>query len=214
VVLPPHHHVPAAVYLAAPRAVHPASPEAEERMYFGEPGQQNTRAALKIAKEEAQRRSVRHLVVATTTGETGIMAAELLQGTDIELICVTHNTGFKEPGSLELPPETKKRIEELGGKILTCPMVLRSLGGAIRKKYGYSEQQLVADVLRMFGQGMKVCVEIAAMAADAGLVPPSEVIAVAGTSSGADTVVLLHVDSSNRFFDIKIREILAKPSEF
>ena len=183
-------------------------------MYFKEPGPENTEAALRIAKEEAERKSISHLVVATTSGKTGILAAQLLQGTGIELICVTHNAGFKDPGGVELPSETKERIETLGGIVLTCPMVLRSLGGAIRKKYGYSEQQLVADVLRMFGQGMKVCVEITAMAADAGLVPPSDVIAVGGTSSGADTVVLLHADSSNNFFDIKVKEILAKPSGF
>ena len=183
-------------------------------MYFEEPGKQNTQTTIEIAKEEAQRRGVSHIVVATTTGETGVLAARELVGTGIKLICVTHNTGFKEPGVQELLPESKAKIEELGGVVLTCPMVLRSIGGAIRKRYGYSEQQLVADVLRMFGQGMKVCVEIAAMAVDSGLVPPAELIAVAGTERGADTAVLIQADSSNRFFDIKIKEILAKPKNF
>lgn len=183
-------------------------------MYFQKPGKQNTQSALKIAKEEAQRRGIPYLIVATTTGETGVLAGQLLHGTGIKLICVTHNTGFKEPGVQELDPEKKAKIEELGGTVLTCPMVLRSLGAATRKRYGYSEQQFVADVLRMFGQGMKVCVEIAAMAADSGLVPSVDIIAVAGTSSGADTVVLLQADSSNRFFNMKIKEILAKPKTF
>lgn len=183
-------------------------------MYFEEAGPQNTQVAIEIAKEEAQRRGIPYVLVATTTGGTGVLAAQLLHGTGIRLICVTHNTGFKEPGDQELPLEKKERIEELGGTVLTCPMVLRSLGAATRKKYGYSEQQFVADILRMFGQGMKVCVEIAAMAADSGLVPPTDVIAVAGTSRGADTVVLLQADSSNRFFNIKIKEILAKPIKF
>lgn len=183
-------------------------------MYFEETGKQNTQAALEVAKEEAQRRGISYVLVATTTGETGLLAAQLLHGTGIKLICVTHNTGFKEPGVQELPPERISRIEGLGGVVLTCPMVLRSLGSAIKAKYGYSEQQLVADVLRMFGQGMKVCAEIAAMAVDSGLVPPTDVITVAGTARGADTVVLLQADSSNRFFNIKIREILAKPKRF
>jgi hypothetical protein len=66
----------------------------------------------------------------------------------------------------------------------------------------------------MLGQGIKVCVEIAAMACDAGLAPPGDVIAVAGTGQGADTACLIKGDSSNRFFQIKVREILAKPKEF
>ena len=66
----------------------------------------------------------------------------------------------------------------------------------------------------MLGQGIKVCVEIVVMASDAGLIPPEDVIAVAGTGKGADTAVILKADSSNHFFQIKIREILAKPREF
>jgi len=183
-------------------------------MYFDEPGKQNTKSALEVAREEAQRRRIPYVVVATTTGQTGVLAAELLQGTGVKLVCVTHNTGFKELGIQELSPENKAKIEELGGRVLTCPMVLRSLGAAVRQRYGYSEQQFVADVLRMFGQGMKVCVEIVAMAVDSGLVPYEDVIAVGGTSRGADTVVLVRADSSNRFFNIKIKEILAKPKTF
>jgi len=72
----------------------------------------------------------------------------------------------------------------------------------------------VANALRMFSQGVKVCVEISAMAADAGLIPFSDVIAIAGTGSGADTACLIRANSSNRFFKIKVKEIIAKPKEF
>lgn len=40
------------------------------------------------------------------------------------------------------------------------------------------------------------------------------VVPVAGTGRGADTAAILSANSSNRFFDIKIREILAKPRHF
>jgi len=66
----------------------------------------------------------------------------------------------------------------------------------------------------MLGQGIKVCVEIVAMAADAGLIPFDDVIAVAGTDRGADTVAIIRANSSNNFFKIKVREILAKPRDF
>lgn len=39
-------------------------------------------------------------------------------------------------------------------------------------------------------------------------------LAVAGTGRGADTCCVIRANSSNRFFDIKVREIIGKPKEF
>jgi hypothetical protein len=50
------------------------------------------------------------------------------------------------------------------------------------------------------------------MAVDAGLIPEGEeVLAVAGTARGADTVLVIKASASKRFFDLKVIEILAKP---
>jgi hypothetical protein len=59
---------------------------------------------------------------------------------------------------------------------------------------------------------MKVCAEIALMAADAGLVTVGEpCIAIAGTGQGADTAVVLTPANAQQFFDLRIMEVLAKP---
>jgi hypothetical protein len=59
---------------------------------------------------------------------------------------------------------------------------------------------------------MKVCVEIALMAADAGLVTAGEpCLAVAGTGQGADTAVVLLPANVQDFFDLRVLEVLAKP---
>ena len=42
----------------------------------------------------------------------------------------------------------------------------------------------------------------------------SDIIAVAGTGRGADTAAVIKANSSNRFFDIKLREYLVKPLDF
>ncbi|MGB8217892.1 MAG: hypothetical protein WCE94_11385 [Candidatus Methanoperedens sp.] len=102
----------------------------------------------------------------------------------------------------------------MGGKVHTGTMVLRGLGTALKEKGSLSYEQIVADTLRIFGQGTKVVVEIVAMSADAGLIPFSDVIAVAGTGRGADTAAIVKANSSNRFFDIKLREYLVKPRDF
>jgi len=65
------------------------------------------------------------------------------------------------------------------------------------------------------GEGTKVCVEIVLMAADAGLIPvDKDVIAIAGTGRGADTALRIKPANAARFFDLKIREVLAKPTNF
>ena len=70
----------------------------------------------------------------------------------------------------------------------------------------------MAHTLRMFGQGVKVCVEIAVMAADAGMIPTTEpVIAVGGSGRGADTAVILQAANANRILSTKIDEIICKP---
>jgi hypothetical protein len=49
---------------------------------------------------------------------------------------------------------------------------------------------------------------------ETGLIPFSDVIAVAGTGRGADTAAVIKANSSNRLFDIKVREYQIKPYEF
>lgn len=51
--------------------------------------------------------------------------------------------------------------------------------------HGVYPVEIIAAALRMFGQGTKVCVEVATMAADAGMIPSGEpVIVVGGTGPG------------------------------
>ena len=65
------------------------------------------------------------------------------------------------------------------------------------------------------GQGSKVCIEVVLMAADAGLIPvDQDVVAVGGTGSGADTILRIKPTNSTRLFDVRIREVIAKPSDF
>ena len=71
---------------------------------------------------------------------------------------------------------------------------------------------IIANTLRLMGQGMKVVVEISVMAADSGLVGIDEdIIVIAGSGRGADYAVVLKPVYSNDFFDLKIKEILCKP---
>ena len=119
------------------------------------------------------------------------------------------------PESVQLfSEETRNEIESLGWVVFTGTDTLTSYEKVMRTKEWFSPQALISAVLRMFGSGVKVCVEIEAMARDANLIPVEDVIAVAGTGRGADTVTVIAAQSTNRFFDTKIREILAMPKDF
>jgi hypothetical protein len=73
---------------------------------------------------------------------------------------------------------------------------------------------IIAQTLRLFGQGMKVVVEIAAMAADAGVIPADkDVLVVAGSNRGADTAVVIKPANSHLLFDMVVKEIIAKPNK-
>jgi len=183
-------------------------------MYFEKPGPENTEQTLELAVAACKDKRLSHLVVASTWGETAAKALLPARTAGLKLVVVTHNFGFSEEGKCEFDGELRREIEQAGHKVLSGTLVTRSLGKAIAVKLGFSESELIAGTLRIFGQGVKVCVEMACMAADHGLVPSEDCVFVAGTSRGADTACIIRPASSNKFFDLKVREILCKPRDF
>lgn len=172
-----------------------------------------TKEVLKIAEEYAEDNEISNVVIATTRGETGVEATDVFSD-DINLVAVTHSTGFREEDEQELKEENRKIMEENGIEIFTGPMPFHSWNDYYRKEKGsIMTPSIIADTLRLFGQGAKVCIEIGSMATDAGLVPPEPVLAVAGTGYGADTVLLVEGKNSRRFFDMKVKDVIAKPKQ-
>jgi hypothetical protein len=180
-------------------------------VYFKKTGKENTGKTLEAAAKRAEELGIQNVVVASTSGETGLMAANIFASKN--LVIVSHSTGFVKPDYQQLLPEFRKKIEEAGAKILTCQHALGGVGRAVRKKLEtYELEEIIAYTLRIFGAGTKVAVEIALMAADAGLISTREpCISVGGTGRGADTAILLKPAHAQNFFDLRIMEILAKP---
>jgi len=186
----------------------------KKTIYFDKAGEQNTDILLKFTKEYVEKEDIRDIIVASTTGKTGARAAKTFKGRNV--VIVTHNFGFQEPGKNELREEHRKQMLAEGAKIFTGIHALSSAERAIRKDFGTIQPlELMANVLRRLGEGTKVCIEITMMAADAGLIPADkDVVAIAGTGRGADTALRIHPANAARFFDMKIREIIAKPTDF
>ena len=194
-------------------------------IYFGELKPENTDILLDLVKKKALEQGIKHVVVASTRGETGVKAAEAFKDSGIKVVVVTHQVGPQGPELLE---ENEKKIKALGGNIVTCTHAFGGVSNSLRRipprqpdqpmpqpywpAYVPPVGELVANVLRLFSQGMKVCFEITVMAADAGAIPIGEnVIAVAGQGRGADTAIVIKSANTINFFDLDVQEIIAKP---
>ena len=180
--------------------------------YFEKPGRENTAKCLEIVSGLLNE-GLSHLVVATTAGETGLLFAKKFEGKALNMVAVTHNVGYAGPNQDECSAEARQELTRLGVKIFTGTILSRGIEASFMKKHqGVYLGYVVAQSLRLLGQGIKLCIEIVVEACDAGLIPEGEdIIAVAGTGKGADTVAIVQAHPSDRFLDVRIRQILAKP---
>jgi hypothetical protein len=182
-------------------------------LYFEKTGPENTNACLEVVRSAVAEEGYKHIVVASTSGKTGLLFSEAFRDSGINLVIVTHSAGFKKQNTLEIPDDVRNQIQGHGAKVYTGSMLTHSLETAFSAKFsGLYPTLIVANSLRRFGEGAKVGCEIVMMAVDAGLVPEEEeVLTIAGTAWGADTVMVVKSAASKRFFDLKVLEIRAKP---
>ncbi len=184
-------------------------------LYFDTPGRANTGSVLDVARERLGKRDIKHVVVASGSGETGMLAVAKLKGLGAQIVVVTEHCGASKEGICEMSSEMEKDLAAAGVKLVRATHALSGVERGINKKIGGSSRtEAIAESLRaFFGQGMKVCVEIAIMAADNGAIPCGEyeVIAIAGTESGADTACVIRPAHANGVFNLEVREILAIP---
>ena len=195
--------------------------------YWEKAGKEHTEATLKIAKEAAKERSIDTVLISSTTGYTAEIAVDVFKGSGLNLVVVTHTTGYRTKGVQMMPDETRAKLKEADCKVVTCTDVLTGAvsAGVGRQRPGKTDPQegrlpwivpppnvIVANTLRMFSQGVKVCPEIAMMAVDSNAIESGKkVVAVAGSHAGADTAMVLEASESSRIRDVKLHEILCKP---
>jgi uncharacterized protein len=184
-------------------------------MMWTRPGPDNTEPTLAAAVKCARARGVDHLVVASNTGAT-LEALLALDVRGLQLVGVTHQVGFKRPGEHEMSAEARARLTSSGVALLTTTHLFGGVDRTISRKFGgLFPPDTIANALRMFGQGVKVAVEISIMALDAGLIPHGvDVIAIGGTSTGADAACVVRPGHSLSAFDTRVVEIVCRPAPF
>jgi hypothetical protein len=184
--------------------------------YFDRPGEENTREAARMAVERAKAIGIRRILVASTGGSTALAFLETVKGTGIELVVVTHAVGFTKPGVWEFSEDTARTLRAAGARIVTGTHALSGLERALSRAQrvgGGSRTEAIAEALRRtVAVGLKVAVECTLIAADQGAIPvDEEIVAAAGTVSGADTVCVIRPAHTASFFDLQVREIVAMP---
>ena len=184
-------------------------------LYFEEGGPRNTEETIRLARDRAAELGIRDIVVASSHGGTALKVSEVFDDPDMNVVAVTICESFRDEGWTMTEKERAGLVAK-GIKVLTSIHALGDdVGTAFRGKFGGSPvNEAVRETLYRFCQGMKVAVEVVLMAADAGLIRTDrEVIAIAGTGDGADTAIVVKPAYPRKFFDLKIKEIIAKPRE-
>jgi len=181
--------------------------------YFETPGKENTDKLIELVKARREELGIKNIVVASASGSSGVKLVKAIDDPEVNLVNVTHHSGFKGDDIIELEPEHKAELEKNGVKIYVGSHSLSGVGRGISNKFGgITPVEIIAATLRIFSQGVKVGVEITIMASDAGLIPTdTEIIAVGGTGKGLDSAIVLKPAHMGNFFDLKINEIIAMP---
>jgi hypothetical protein len=182
-------------------------------MYFDKPGKDNTEQTLKTAFERGKQLGLDEVVVASSKGDAAYKTLEIFNGFKITI--VTYHSGFKEPFQNVMSDDVHKDLEGKVAKLVTASHALSGIERSVAQKHsGIYPVLLIADTLRLLGQGTKVAVEIAVMAADAGALSGNDIISIGGTGRGSDTALVVKPAHQNNFFDLRIREVICKPRQF
>jgi len=181
---------------------------------FSAVGKENTEAAARLALDKAKELDT-DLVLSSNTGYTAeivLSLAEELAFTG-RVIVVRSASKAADQGVNRMTPETVQALEQRGAVIVTCAHAL-SAGerGFTAKFQGAYPLDIMANTLRTFGQGTKVCFEVAVMALDTGnLAFGKPVVAMGGSARGADTALVITPSYSSTILQTRIHEILCKP---
>lgn len=185
-------------------------------VYFNQPGVDNTDGVVEIVHNRLKEGDVRSVVVASSSGATGLKFAKKM-ARETNLVIVSNHPGYSAPGVWNFDLNILKELESMGSNVVRQSHILSGLERSISSKFsGASHTEVLAEALRsLLGVGMKVAIECAIMAADSGAISIDKTIAVGGTSTergkGADCAIVVWPSHFNNFFDFRVLEILAKP---
>ena len=182
-------------------------------MYFEGPGKTHTEETLKRAFERAMALGLNEVVVASTSGDTALKAVEIFK--KFTLTAVSYHCGFRKPFESVMDVGVRNDLLAQGVNVISATHALSGVERAVAKKHGgVYPALLIADTLKLFGQGTKVAVEVAIMAADSRALSGRDIVSIGGSGKGSDTALVLKPANQSDMFDMRIREVVCKPRNF
>jgi len=190
----------------------------EKITYFGDTGKwrENTAAVVEIVGRELRSSRIKHVVFATCRGYTGAHFAPVAKANaKVGFVGVAMAPAIDKLYDVKWNARFGRLMDQAGIRFMrgTHPLT-GGVDRALREAFegGFPPSAIIANTLYLFSQGMKVAVEVIAMACDAGLLPEGvKVIACGGTGSGADTAIVATSAASANLFHMKIHRVLAMP---
>jgi len=199
---------------------------------------------LERVKKRSIELGVRKLVFVSSSGRTAKECAQFFKSDDFDLIMVTDRANsywsinlVPEPLRNSFKDEWPLEVTDIDFKCGIAPdspqaQVLFQLGikrivqgteifRGILLPSGSNTNQVVAETLKLFGDGVKVAIECALMACDAGAVNPGEdIVSMAFPPMKPYAALVLRVAHSDELFgttwqtrsipDFRVREIIDK----
>lgn len=192
----------------------------KEVIYFRYCGEVNTEKVLYASKKRCEELGINKIVIASETGRSALKAIDVFCGMDIKIIVVTHYPAVTWGPKGNIPiglmreeySEIRKKLLENGVKIVQGTRPFAPPSRSIEWRYPTPEG-IIDKILEVLGAGLKIAIEVAIMATDAGEVDEGEeIISCAGTYKGLDTAIVVRTTYSMNFFkDFEVKEIIAKP---
>jgi len=169
--------------------------------YFERAGPVNTEKAIEIAKRRAMELQLRHMVVASLSGESALKTAEAMKDTNVKVVCVTFRAGeaynikslekssiwseipemtkvlqkWKKQGLMIIPgpsSEVKKRLRALHAAVVTATDIGYNINASLMRCLEMKTyMEIFKEALRLLCPGVHVCIFTTMTAADSGLIP-------------------------------------------
>lgn len=183
--------------------------------YLHKAGLAETKACVKAAAKRAKELGIRQIVVSTTSGRSALNMAQALTdiGHKAEVIGVGYSAEYAAKwGAFD--PKIQAQAKKLGARFIKGTHIMGGLDSAVASSLGGAVPgKIIAAAYYTFGQGCKVAVEVAAMAADQGCVSAkTPIISLGGTAEGVDTALVLNPATASQLFSLKIREVVCMVS--
>jgi hypothetical protein len=173
---------------------------------------ENTPVAIELALKKAAEIKT-DVVLASSSGATAFAVLELAAKLEYKGRIIAVTSVWKSPGANQLSDENRKKLTDSGVILVTAGHALSGVERSRSGKFnGVYPVEVIAHTLRMISEGVKVCVEIGAVALDAGAIrEPRATVALGGTGRGCDTACVMTPGYSAKIFDTRLHEILCMP---